>query len=69
MRYPIGFILELLNWGMTNEETLPNYDDLELEDIRATLLYVAKLGYLKSIREISCRCPFIYAINEFGLLV
>ena len=48
MRYPVEFILELLSSGMTNEEILEDYDDLELDDIRATLLYAAKLSQLKN---------------------
>jgi uncharacterized protein (DUF433 family) len=53
MRYPIEFILELLSSGMTNEEILEDYDDLELDDIRATLLYAAKLSQLKNIYKIA----------------
>lgn len=53
MRYPVEFILELLSSGMTNEEILEDYDDLELNDIRATLLYTAKLSQLKSIHKIA----------------
>jgi uncharacterized protein (DUF433 family) len=53
MRYPVEFILELLSSGMTNEEILEDYDDLELNDIRAILLYAAKLSQLKSIHKIA----------------
>lgn len=53
MRYPVEFILELLSSGMANEEILEDYDDLELNDIRATLLYAAKLSQLKSIHKIA----------------
>jgi uncharacterized protein (DUF433 family) len=53
MRYPVEFILELLSSGMTNEEILEDYDDLELDDIRATLLYAAKLSQLKNIYKIA----------------
>ena len=42
MRYPVEFILELLSSGMTTDEILEDYDDLELDDIQATFLYVAK---------------------------
>jgi uncharacterized protein (DUF433 family) len=38
---------------MTNEEILEDYDDLELDDIRATLLYAAKLSQLKNIYKIA----------------
>ncbi len=28
LRYPVEFVLELLSSGMTNEETLADYEDL-----------------------------------------
>ncbi|MBX7222715.1 MAG: DUF433 domain-containing protein [Blastocatellia bacterium] len=33
LRYPVEMILELLSSGMTPEEILADYDDLEREDI------------------------------------
>ncbi|MEB3122606.1 MAG: DUF433 domain-containing protein [Snowella sp.] len=53
MRYPVEFILELLSSGMTTDEILEDYDDLELDDIQATFLYAAKLSRLKSIYQIA----------------
>lgn len=40
MRYPVGLLLELLSSGMTIEEILDDYPDLEREDILAVLAYV-----------------------------
>ena len=37
LRYPVEFILELLSSGMTTEEILADYDDLESKDILAVL--------------------------------
>lgn len=37
LRYPIEMILELLSSGMTLEEILADYEDLEREDILAAL--------------------------------
>ena len=37
LRYPVETILELLSAGMSNEEILADYDDLELEDILVPL--------------------------------
>jgi uncharacterized protein (DUF433 family) len=37
LRYPVEFILELLSSGMTNEQILADYDDLESQDILAVL--------------------------------
>ena len=42
MRYPVELILELLSSGMTTDEILEDYNDLELDDIQATFLYAAK---------------------------
>jgi len=53
MRYPVELILELLSSGMTTEEILEDYDDLELDDIQATFLFAAKLSQLKSIYQIA----------------
>ena len=39
LRYPVDMILELLSAGMSNEEILADYDDLELEDILAALAF------------------------------
>ena len=53
LRYPVEFILELLSSGMTNEEILADYDDLETEDIQAVLLFAARLSQIKSIYKIA----------------
>ena len=37
LRYPVEMILELLSSGMTTEEILADYEDLEREDILAAL--------------------------------
>ena len=53
LRYPVEFILELLSSGMTTEEILADYDDLESEDIQAVLLFAARLSQVKSIHKIA----------------
>ena len=53
MRYPVELILELLSSGMTTDEILEDYNDLELDDIQATFLYAAKLSQLNSIYQIA----------------
>lgn len=40
LRYPVELILELHSSGMTTEEILADYEDLEREDIQAALLFV-----------------------------
>jgi uncharacterized protein (DUF433 family) len=37
LRYPVEMILELLSSGMTIEDILADYEDLEREDILAAL--------------------------------
>ena len=44
LRYPVEMILELLSSGMTTEEILEDYDDLERDDIFATLAYATNLS-------------------------
>jgi uncharacterized protein (DUF433 family) len=43
LRYPVETILELLSSGMTQEEILADYEDLEREDILAVLSFAARL--------------------------
>ena len=53
LRYPVEFVLELLSSGITGEEILADYDDLEAEDIEAVLLFAARLSQVKSIHKIA----------------
>ncbi len=41
LRYPVQMLLELLSSGMTFEEILYDYDDLERDDLLAALEYGA----------------------------
>lgn len=47
LRYPVENVLEWLSSGMSPEEIIEDYPDLEVEDIRAVLAYAAKLSRLK----------------------
>lgn len=53
LRYPVDNMLELLASGMTIEELLDDYPDLEKEDFLACLQYAAKLTQIKSIYRIA----------------
>ncbi|MGI0490718.1 DUF433 domain-containing protein [Alkalinema pantanalense CENA528] len=53
LRYPVEMILELLSAGMTTEEILADYEDLEAEDISAVLIFAARLSQVKSIHKIA----------------
>ncbi|WP_028946560.1 DUF433 domain-containing protein [Synechocystis sp. PCC 6714] len=52
LRYPVETILELLSSGMTIEEILEDYEDLERDDIFAVLAYATKLTQVKSIHKV-----------------
>jgi uncharacterized protein (DUF433 family) len=52
MRYPVEVILDLLSAGMTNDEILEDYPDLEEKDIQACLLFASKLMRVNSISEV-----------------
>ncbi|XFA73623.1 DUF433 domain-containing protein [Thermosynechococcaceae cyanobacterium Okahandja] len=53
LRYPVEFLLELLSSGMTHEEILTDYEDLEEDDILAVLLFAARLSKVKSIHRLA----------------
>ena len=52
LRYPVELILQLLGSGMSMEEILEDYEDLERDDILATLIYASKLTEVKSIYKL-----------------
>jgi uncharacterized protein (DUF433 family) len=53
LRYPVDNMLELLASGMTIEELLEDYPDLERDDFLACIQYAAKLTQVKSIYRIA----------------
>jgi len=52
LRYPVEIILQLLSSGMSIEEILEDYEDLQKEDIMACLVYASKLAEVKSIYKL-----------------
>lgn len=44
LRYPVEVLLELLSAGMSTQDILEDYEDLEEEDILATLAFAAQLN-------------------------
>ncbi len=52
MRYPVETMLDLMSAGMTTEELLEDYPDLEKEDLQACLLFASKLVKVNSINKI-----------------
>jgi uncharacterized protein (DUF433 family) len=52
MRYPVEMLLDLLSSGMTQEEILSDYPELEKEDLQASLLFASKLVKVNSINSV-----------------
>lgn len=52
MRYPVEMILDLLAAGMTFDELVQDYPDLERKDFQACLLFAGKLMKVNSINQI-----------------
>ena len=53
LRYPVETILELLSSGMTIEEILADYEDLERDDILAVLAFAARLSRVKRLESVA----------------
>jgi uncharacterized protein (DUF433 family) len=53
LRYPVETILGLLSSGMSNDEILADYEDLEQEDILAALDFARRLSQAKRIEPVS----------------
>ena len=52
LRYPVENLLELLSSGMTIDEILADYEDLEREDLLAVLAFAARLTQTKGLLPI-----------------
>jgi uncharacterized protein (DUF433 family) len=53
LRYPVENILEWLSAGMTVEEILADYEDLEREDIMAALAFASHLIKVQRIAQLA----------------
>ena len=53
LRYPVETILELLSSGMSYDDVLADYEDLQREDILAVLAYAARLSQVKRIEPVA----------------
>ena len=49
LRYPVAMLLELMSSGMSHDEILADYEDLEREDLLAALAYAARLSDAKRV--------------------
>ncbi|MGA0560297.1 DUF433 domain-containing protein [Larkinella sp. VNQ87] len=53
LRYPVETMLELLTSGMTIEQILADYEDLERDDLLACLAYATNVVKTKDIYRIA----------------
>jgi uncharacterized protein (DUF433 family) len=52
LRYPVEVFLELLSSGMSIEEILADYEDLEADDLRAVFAFAANLSRTKRLEPV-----------------
>jgi uncharacterized protein (DUF433 family) len=53
LRYPVETLLELLSSGMTHDEVLADYEDLERDDLLAVLAYAARLSRTRRLHPVA----------------
>ena len=52
LRYTVESLIELIASDMTDEEILADYPDLEKEDLKACLIFAARLAQVKRISRL-----------------
>jgi uncharacterized protein (DUF433 family) len=52
LRYPVEMLLELLSSGMTIDDILADYEDLERDDLLAALAYAARLARTRRLQPV-----------------
>lgn len=55
LRYPVEMLLELLSSGMTTNEILADYEDLERDDVLAALAFAARLARTRRLQPVGPR--------------
>lgn len=53
LRYPVESVLEWLSSGMTIDDILSDYEDLEREDVLAALGFAARLAHVKRLEKLA----------------
>jgi uncharacterized protein (DUF433 family) len=53
LRYPVETLLELLSSGMTIDEILADYEDLERDDLLAALTFAARLARSRRLQPVT----------------
>jgi uncharacterized protein (DUF433 family) len=52
LRYPVETLLDLLSSGMTVDEILADYEDLEREDLLAAFAFAARLARTRRLQPV-----------------
>jgi uncharacterized protein (DUF433 family) len=52
LRYPVEMLLELLSSGMSPDEILADYEDLQRDDLLAVLAYAARLAQTRRLQQV-----------------
>jgi uncharacterized protein (DUF433 family) len=52
LRYPVETLLELMSSGMTIDDILADYEDLERDDLLAALAFAARAVQVKRVEPI-----------------
>jgi uncharacterized protein (DUF433 family) len=53
LRYPVEMLLDLLSSGMSFEEVLADYEDLERDDLLAVFAFAAKLTRTRRLQPVT----------------
>lgn len=53
LRYPVEMLLELLSSGMTIDEILADYEDLERDDLLAVFAFAARLARTRRLQPVT----------------
>lgn len=53
LRYPVEMLLELLSSGVSHDEVLADYEDLERDDLLAVLAYAARLARTRRLQPVT----------------
>jgi uncharacterized protein (DUF433 family) len=53
LRYPVEMLLDLLSSGMSFDEVLADYEDLERDDLLAVFAYAAQLARTRRLQPMS----------------
>ena len=53
LRYPVETLLELLSSGMSIDDLLADYEDLERDDLLAVLGYAARLARTRRLQSVA----------------